>query len=75
MRRFGVNNTTRVVTYSSANVWWATRLWWLLHEFGYDNAAVLNGGWQKWSAKDGRSRPVRHGRGRQATSPCARCAT
>ena len=25
MRRFGVNNTTRVVTYSSANVWWATR--------------------------------------------------
>lgn len=48
MRRFGVNNSTRVVTYSSANVWWATRLWWLLHEFGYDNAAVLDGGWQKW---------------------------
>src|SRR6478736_4078798 len=48
MRRFGVNGTTRVVTYSSANVWWATRLWWLLHEFGHDNAAVLDGGWQKW---------------------------
>ena len=54
MRRFGVNNTTRVVTYSTANVWWATRLWWLLHEFGHDNAAVLNGGWQKWR-KEGRA--------------------
>jgi thiosulfate/3-mercaptopyruvate sulfurtransferase len=55
MRSFGVNNTTRVVTYSTANVWWATRLWWLLHEFGYDNAAVLNGGWQKWRRE---GRPV-----------------
>ena len=48
MRRFGMNSATGVVTYSTANVWWATRLWWLLHEFGHDNAAVLNGGWQKW---------------------------
>ncbi|HET7882734.1 MAG TPA: sulfurtransferase [Acetobacteraceae bacterium] len=48
MRRFGVSNRTRVVSYSTANVQWATRLWWLLHEFGHDNAAVLNGGWQKW---------------------------
>jgi thiosulfate/3-mercaptopyruvate sulfurtransferase len=53
MRRFGVNNTTRIVTYSTANVWWATRLWFLLHEFGYDRAAVLNGGWQKWQ-REGR---------------------
>jgi thiosulfate/3-mercaptopyruvate sulfurtransferase len=49
MRRFGVGSTTRVVTYSTANAWWATRLWWLLRVFGFDNAAVLNGGWQKWS--------------------------
>ncbi len=48
MRRFGVNNTTRVVTYSTANPWWSTRVWWLLREFGHDDAAVLNGGWQKW---------------------------
>ena len=58
MRRFGVNGNTRVVTYSTANVWWATRLWWLLHEFGHDNAAVLNGGWQKWRKED---RPVEVG--------------
>jgi thiosulfate/3-mercaptopyruvate sulfurtransferase len=58
MRRFGMNSSTRVVTYSTANVWWATRLWWLLHEFGHDNAAVLNGGWQKWRKED---RPVEAG--------------
>ena len=48
MRRFGISNDTRVVTYSTANPWWASRVWWLLREFGHDNAAVLNGGWQKW---------------------------
>ncbi|HEY0182803.1 MAG TPA: sulfurtransferase [Rhodopila sp.] len=51
MRRFGIGNGTRVVTYSTGNPWWATRVWWLLREFGHDNAAVLNGGWQKWVAE------------------------
>lgn len=58
MRRFGISNNTKVVSYSTANVWWATRLWWLLHEFGYDNAAVLDGGWQKWRHE---GRPVEAG--------------
>ncbi len=52
MRRFGVSNVSRVITYSTANPWWATRVWWLMREFGHDNAAVLNGGWQKWIAED-----------------------
>ncbi len=60
MRRFGVSNTTRVITYSTGNAWWATRVWWLLREFGHDNAAVLNGGWQKWVAE---ARPVETGPG------------
>jgi thiosulfate/3-mercaptopyruvate sulfurtransferase len=51
MRRFGIGNSSHVVTYSTANPWWATRVWWLLREFGHDNAAVLNGGWQKWTAE------------------------
>jgi thiosulfate/3-mercaptopyruvate sulfurtransferase len=55
MRHFGISNDTRVITYSTANPWWATRVWWLLREFGHDNAAVLNGGWQKWSRE---GRPV-----------------
>ncbi|MEO9189990.1 MAG: sulfurtransferase [Acetobacteraceae bacterium] len=52
MRRFGVNANSRVVLYSTANVWWATRVWWLLRMFGFDNAAVLNGGLQKWRAEN-----------------------
>ena len=52
MRRFGISNDTRVITYSTSNAWWATRVWWLLREFGHDNAAVLNGGRQKWTAEN-----------------------
>jgi thiosulfate/3-mercaptopyruvate sulfurtransferase len=60
MRRFGIGNGTRVIAYSTGNPWWATRVWWLLREFGHDNAAVLNGGWQKWTAE---ARPVETGAG------------
>jgi thiosulfate/3-mercaptopyruvate sulfurtransferase len=61
MRRFGVGDNTKVVTYSTANPWWATRVWWLLREFRHDNAAVLNGGWQKWSREN---RPSESGPGK-----------
>ncbi len=60
MRRFGISNNTRVVTYSTGNPWWASRVWWLLREFGHDNAAVLNGGWQKWHREN---RPTETGPG------------
>jgi thiosulfate/3-mercaptopyruvate sulfurtransferase len=51
MERFGISDGTRVITYSTANHWWATRLWWMLRVFGHDNAAVLDGGFQKWKAE------------------------
>jgi thiosulfate/3-mercaptopyruvate sulfurtransferase len=58
MRRFGVDDDSRVVLYGTASPWWATRVWWLLRVFGFDNAAVLNGGWQKWLRE---GRPVETG--------------
>ena len=58
MRRFGVSNDGRVILYSAANLWWATRVWWLLRVFGHDNAAVLNGGMQKWTHEN---RPIETG--------------
>ena len=58
MGRFGVGEGTRVVLYSTANPWWATRVWWLLRVFGFDDAAVLDGGWQKWSRE---GRPIEMG--------------
>lgn len=47
--KLGVGDNTKVILYSTANHWWATRLWWMLRVFGHDNAAVLNGGFQKWA--------------------------
>ncbi len=34
---------------------WATRVWWMLHLMGFDDAAVLDGGFDKWLAE---GRPV-----------------
>ncbi len=51
LRRFGVNRGDRVVLYSTANLWWATRVWWLLRVFGHDHAAVLDGGLAAWRAE------------------------
>jgi thiosulfate/3-mercaptopyruvate sulfurtransferase len=58
MSRFGVGDGTQVVLYSTANPWWAARVWWLLRVFGFDDAAVLDGGWQKWSRE---GRPIESG--------------
>jgi thiosulfate/3-mercaptopyruvate sulfurtransferase len=49
MRRFGISDDSKIVTYSTANPQWATRVWWVLRVYGFDNAAVLNGGFQKWT--------------------------
>jgi len=54
MSNFGITNDTHVILYSSTEQNWATRLWWLLRSFGFTNAAVLNGGWDKWLT-EGRS--------------------
>ena len=61
MGRFGVGEGTRVVLYSTTTPQWATRVWWLLRVFGFDEAAVLDGGWQKWSRE---GRPVETGAAR-----------
>lgn len=55
MSRHGVGEGTRVVLYSAGSIMWATRVWWMLRAFGFDNAAVLDGGWDKWQAE---GRPV-----------------
>jgi thiosulfate/3-mercaptopyruvate sulfurtransferase len=49
--RYGVGDDTRVVLYDRAGHMWATRVWWMLRAIGFNNAAVLNGGWNKWTAE------------------------
>tara|TARA_R110000787_G_scaffold142203_1_gene255773 strand:+ start:2696 stop:3598 length:903 start_codon:yes stop_codon:yes gene_type:complete len=48
----GINDDSRVVLYGTTDPIWAARVWWMLRSLGFKNAAVLNGGWRKWSAED-----------------------
>ena len=61
MGKLGVGEGTRVVLYDRAVNMWAARVWWMLRAIGFDNAAVLNGGWRKWTLE---GRPV-------STEPCS----
>ena len=50
MEDLGVGTGTRVVLYDRRFTMWATRVWWMLKTFGFDNCAVLDGGWTSWVA-------------------------
>ena len=49
--RHGLGDGSRVVLYSIGTMMWATRFWWMLRSLGFDNAAVLDGGLDKWRAE------------------------
>ncbi len=53
--RAGVGPGARVVLYDRASGMWAARIWWMLRAVGFDSAAVLSGGFAKWTAE---GRPV-----------------
>jgi thiosulfate/3-mercaptopyruvate sulfurtransferase len=55
MSRYGVGQGVRVVLYDRFVNMWAARVWWMLRAFGFGDAAVLNGGWKKWTLE---GRPV-----------------
>lgn len=54
----GIGDGIRVVLYARKNMQWATRIWWMLRAIGFDDAAVLDGGIDKWLAE---GRPVETG--------------
>ncbi|WP_239647568.1 rhodanese-like domain-containing protein [Nocardiopsis baichengensis] len=47
----GISDSDTVVLYDRAHMAFAARLWWLLRLLGHDRAAVLDGGWRKWTAE------------------------
>lgn len=47
----GIGDESRVVLYCRGTPQWATRVWWMLRAIGFDRAAVLDGGWEKWQAE------------------------
>jgi len=56
--RHGLGDGSRVVLYSLGTMMWATRVWWMLRALGFDGAAVLDGGFDRWQAE---GRPVEAG--------------
>lgn len=56
--RHGLGRENRVVLYSIGTMMWATRFWWMLRSLGFDGAAVLDGGFDKWKAE---GRPTESG--------------
>jgi thiosulfate/3-mercaptopyruvate sulfurtransferase len=52
MSALGVGDDSAVVLYDAAGNMWAARVWWMLRAFGFENAGVLNGGWNKWVAEN-----------------------
>jgi thiosulfate/3-mercaptopyruvate sulfurtransferase len=51
MGALGVGTGTPVVLYDARENMWAARVWWMLRAFGFDDAAVLDGGWRAWTAQ------------------------
>src|SRR3954462_5847300 len=51
MSALGVQDGVAVVAYDRNGMTWATRLWWLLRAYGFDDAAVLDGGFAAWTAE------------------------
>lgn len=45
----GVGDDTRVVLYDTSGGPWAARVWWMLRWVGFDNAALLDGGFDAWT--------------------------
>lgn len=48
----GIGPETTVIIYDTSVGQWAARLWWLLRSFSFDSAAVLDGGFIKWTAEE-----------------------
>ena len=67
----GVGDDSAVVLYNKGFPMWATRVWWMLRSIGFDNVAVLNGGYEKW-VKEGlplSAEAPRHATGRLTAKP------
>ena len=55
MSGYGIDDNKKVVLYDAGKNMWAARIWWMLRSYGFENAAILNGGWQKWKLE---GRPI-----------------
>ena len=47
-RGLGINQNSCIIVYDEYGVYSSPRVWWLLKTMGFDNVAVLNGGFPAW---------------------------
>lgn len=47
-RELGVNNNSAIVVYDDKGIYSSARVWWLFKAFGYNNVAILDGGFPAW---------------------------
>ncbi|PAJ74264.1 sulfurtransferase [Pseudoalteromonas sp. NBT06-2] len=52
MREFGVNNDSYIVVYDEKGIYSCARAWWMFKAMGFNNVAVLNGGFPAWLNED-----------------------
>jgi thiosulfate/3-mercaptopyruvate sulfurtransferase len=50
-RKYGIDDESLVVLYSTSHLMWATRVWWMLHWAGHKNVMLLEGGYPRWVAE------------------------
>ena len=58
MEQLGVGNSDRIVVYDNSPTRTAARGWFMLRHFGAEQVAILDGGFQKWTAE---GRPTESG--------------
>ena len=49
--RHGISESSKLILYDRSGSAWAARLWWMFQSMGCEGAAVLDGGWRRWSAE------------------------
>jgi thiosulfate/3-mercaptopyruvate sulfurtransferase len=64
VRKMGIGDGMRVVVYDTTNMSGAARAWWMFRVMGFQDIAVLDGGFAKWRAE---GRAVQSGEPRRRT--------
>lgn len=47
-QKMGINNNSCIVVYDEIGIYSSARVWWMFRSMGFENIAVLNGGYPAW---------------------------
>ncbi|MCF7569467.1 sulfurtransferase [Sabulilitoribacter arenilitoris] len=59
-RNLGINSNSVIVVYDDKGIYSSPRVWWLFKAFGYNNVAVLNGGFPAWIKAEYPTEPMQN---------------